>query len=171
MWAVLVKDRRTYDRSRPSRRESTRRGSLAIGIGISALIGVSLAVAPPALAVSHRTSAEIDIHGQVTGTNGQPITGASITLVAWPPHRVLGNLRPRQQGAGAGVVLNKNAAYTYEAGVDITDIIGIDLSAQTGYDTQTSISFHVTRGTHWLCGDNTYPADYPQRTQWGLPRR
>jgi hypothetical protein len=362
---------------------------------------VSLTVAPAALAASHRTSAEIDIHGQVVGTNGQPITGASITLVAWPPHRVLDNLRPGQpvpwkvlgtvvsgqtgsyslaseplsairsvvesdfvnlellastatsfgdfgfpvrvirkvhgtllasftgkmtpafpktvnfrlspahhkvpstspggtckaqstylhslgkqqvvigeswskisgvkmgftyltgqssqlgygisstgskgswsaggtaassksaeqdfptfynavshhyltvlkygyyqiipvtcvlyykaledefvggsiekstgsikadncaeyQGAGAGVVLNKNAAYTYETGVNITDIIGIDLSSQTGYDTQTTISFHVTRGTHWLCGDTTYPADYPQRAQWGLPRR
>src|ERR1700689_1010074 len=77
--------------------ESTRRGSLAIGIGISALIGVSLAAAPAALAASHRTSAEIDIHGQVVGTNGQPITGASITLVAWPPHRGLDNLRPGQQ--------------------------------------------------------------------------
>jgi hypothetical protein len=77
--------------------KSTRCGSLAIGIGISALIGVSLTVAPAALAASHRTSAEIDIHGQVVGTNGQPITGASITLVAWPPHRVLDNLRPGQQ--------------------------------------------------------------------------
>jgi hypothetical protein len=71
------------------------------------------------------------------------------------------------QGAGAGIVLNKNSAYTYSTGVDITTIPGIDLSAETGYDTDTSVAFHVVdHGTHFLCGTNAFPGSYPKRAQW-----
>jgi hypothetical protein len=70
-------------------------------------------------------------------------------------------------GAGSGIVLNKNDAYTFTTGVDITSVLGISLSAETGYDTDTTAAFHVDHGTHRLCGTNTYPGNYPERAQWG----
>ena len=38
--------------------------------------------------------------------------------------------------------------------------------AQTGYDTDTTVAFHVDHGSHSLCGTNTFPGDYPKRAQW-----
>jgi hypothetical protein len=70
-------------------------------------------------------------------------------------------------GAGSGIVLNKNSAYIFSTGVDITSVLGISLSAETGYDTDTTVAFHVDSGNHLLCGTNTYPGSYPERAQWG----
>jgi hypothetical protein len=54
--------------------------------------------------------------------------------------------------------------------VNITTILVISLSAQTGYDTDTTIAFHVDHGSHLLCGTNTFPGSYPERAQWGKKR-
>src|SRR5258708_28065267 len=62
------------------------------------------------------------------------------------------------------------SAYTFSTGVDITTILGISLSAQTGYDTDTTVAFHVDHGNHMLCGTNTFPGNYPDRAQWGKKR-
>jgi hypothetical protein len=71
-------------------------------------------------------------------------------------------------GQGSGTVLDKNSAFTFNTGVDIADVLGINLSAQTGYDTDTTVGFHVIdHGTHNLCGTNTWPGDFPERAQWG----
>jgi hypothetical protein len=56
-------------------------------------------------------------------------------------------------------------------GVSITQVLGISLSAQTGYDTDTTVAFHVDHGNHWLCGTNTFPGSYPERAQWGKKKR
>lgn len=74
------------------------------------------------------------------------------------------------QGADSGIVLNHNSAYTLSTGVNITTILVISLSAQTGYDTDTTIAFHVDHGSHLLCGTNTFPGSYPERAQWGKKR-
>lgn len=72
------------------------------------------------------------------------------------------------QGKEAGTVLKKNSAYTFGTGVGITDVLGFNLSAETGYDTQATVGFHNARGgTRLLCGSNTYPGAYPARAQWG----
>jgi hypothetical protein len=70
-------------------------------------------------------------------------------------------------GPGSGTKIDKNSAWTFSAGVNIKKVLDIDLSAQTGYDTETVASFHVITGSHYLCGNNTYPGDYPERAQWG----
>jgi hypothetical protein len=54
--------------------------------------------------------------------------------------------------------LSRTAAYTFSGGVSISSVIGINLSAQTGYDQGASLSYTVTRGpARWLCGKNNNP--------------
>jgi hypothetical protein len=63
--------------------------------------------------------------------------------------------RPYQ--AGTGQLKNNTTAITWTNGVSFTDIIGISLSAHTGYTTSASIDAEFT-ATHNLCGANAYPA-------------
>lgn len=46
--------------------------------------------------------------------------------------------------------------------VDVAEEVGINLSAQTGYDSSPKVSFHMETA-HALCGTNGYPADSPSR--------
>jgi hypothetical protein len=47
-------------------------------------------------------------------------------------------------------------------------VIGINLSAQTGYDQDTSVKFHFTQ-THSLCGKKDVPGGSPGLLVAGLP--
>lgn len=60
---------------------------------------------------------------------------------------------------GAGVTVNKTTgtAVTWTKGVSIKSYIGIDLSARTGFDTETSYTWSFASAGR-LCGSNTtYP--------------
>src|ERR1022692_56825 len=74
-----------------------------------------------------------------------------------------------QQLAGSTFTKNTTAAFTFTSGVNIAQIIGIDLSAQTGYDSNARLvyTFKVTRQ---LCGPNGPPGSHhPSRLVAGLP--
>jgi hypothetical protein len=59
---------------------------------------------------------------------------------------------------GSGITLSRFAAWTFSAGVSIRDYIGINLSAQTGYDQGAQVIYRVTAGPRrWICGMRNYP--------------
>src|SRR5207244_2774676 len=47
---------------------------------------------------------------------------------------------------------------TFTRGVSISDLIGIDLSSQTGATQQAALYYHFNQSGH-MCGNNGYPAD------------
>ncbi len=48
-------------------------------------------------------------------------------------------------------------AGTFSAGVDLKHEIGVNLSAQSGYDKDTSITWTFPKGGGFLCGTNNFP--------------
>jgi len=54
------------------------------------------------------------------------------------------------------ITLDKTTAWTFSVGVDITKFIGINLSAQTGYDTDLKDTYKFTK-TDYLCGRTDFP--------------
>jgi hypothetical protein len=60
---------------------------------------------------------------------------------------------------GSTYSLTTTSAYTFSRGVSIHDLIGIDLSSQTGYDVKAAISYQVTgKNGRLICGKNNNPA-------------
>jgi len=54
--------------------------------------------------------------------------------------------------------LDTTAAYTFAGGVSIKDAIGIDLTAQTGYDEEAVLSYYVNGNPgRWMCGKSNNP--------------
>jgi hypothetical protein len=64
--------------------------------------------------------------------------------------------------AGTTVTKETSRAYTIGGGVDMSTVIGINLSAQTGYSTQTKIDFAMGAHQHPWCGLADYPGGSPQ---------
>jgi hypothetical protein len=60
--------------------------------------------------------------------------------------------------AGDSLVLEHSTASTFSAGLNISEL-GFNASAQTGYDSSGSLSYHVTSGQD-LCGLDNYPAGH-----------
>jgi len=56
---------------------------------------------------------------------------------------------------------NTTSAFTFSAGFEIP-VIGLSLSAQTGYDSAGEVSYHFFRAGN-LCGSNGYPGQIPKR--------
>ncbi len=52
---------------------------------------------------------------------------------------------------------NDEKAGTFSAGVDLKQEIGVNLSAQSGYDKDTSITWTFPKGGGFLCGTNHFP--------------
>jgi hypothetical protein len=85
------------DRISIARRKGLKGSLFVIGLGVSALIGASLVIAPTALGASHNGKvAGIVVTGTVTSTSGQPVGGEGLELVAWPPDSVQSALKPGQ---------------------------------------------------------------------------
>ena len=53
---------------------------------------------------------------------------------------------------------NDEKAGTFSAGVDLKQEIGVNLSAQSGYDKDTSITWTFPKGGGFLCGTNNLPS-------------
>jgi DNA-binding beta-propeller fold protein YncE len=56
---------------------------------------------------------------------------------------------------------NTTSAFTFSAGFEIP-VIGLSLSAQTGYDNEGQVKYHFFRAGN-LCGTNGYPGQIPRR--------
>ena len=61
--------------------------------------------------------------------------------------------------AGHRTTITRIEASTFTNGVDVSPVIGIDLSSQSGYDEQTKLSFHFTVGNRRLCGTKNQPVE------------
>src|SRR5579859_2399487 len=86
----LHREGTAWKHTRLARRTANlKRSQIAIRVGINALVTASLVAGPAALAASRtaRTPGSL-LYGQVLGNSGQPVSGASLTLVAWPPHPI-----------------------------------------------------------------------------------
>jgi hypothetical protein len=57
------------------------------------------------------------------------------------------------------ITYNQGSAWTYASGVNLVELIGIDLSAQTGYDKNLveTYDFTDTKHARYLCGRSSYP--------------
>jgi hypothetical protein len=64
------------------------------------------------------------------------------------------------QDADSGFSRTDTAAVTWSDGYDLSGVIGIDLSQQTGYSTRAHLSVHFRVG-HWLCGEGGDPGYTP----------
>jgi len=65
----------------------------------------------------------------------------------------------KQYDPDSGITLKRYAAWTFSAGVSIHDYIGINLSAQTGYDLGAQVAYRVTKPgpRRWICGLKNNP--------------
>lgn len=61
-------------------------------------------------------------------------------------------------GRGGTFTRNTGTAGTFNAGVDLKKVIGISLSAQSGYNKQVSIKYTAPSEGGFLCGSNNYPS-------------
>jgi hypothetical protein len=53
---------------------------------------------------------------------------------------------------------NTGTAGTFKAGVDLKKVIGISLSAQSGYAKKVPITYTFPHEGGYLCGSNNYPS-------------
>jgi hypothetical protein len=76
------------------------------------------------------------------------------------PHKAMGNCT----GVRAGITVTKETTRAYQVGggVDMSTLIGINLSAQTGYSVQTKIDFAMNTNGHPWCGLADFPGGSPQ---------
>ncbi|HEV8065391.1 MAG TPA: hypothetical protein VGP46_11190 [Acidimicrobiales bacterium] len=58
---------------------------------------------------------------------------------------------------GSGLNLNRTAAVTWSDGYDLGNVLGLNLSTQTGYSSSTSLDYQFSQ-SHHLCGTENYPA-------------
>jgi hypothetical protein len=86
----------------------------------------------------------------------EPVQWAGGEALASLVQPAAGNCLPMPQGAW--FVSNTERAGTLEAGADLSYIIGINLSAQTGYDRSAQLRVDFPKHGHPICGTNTDPA-------------
>jgi hypothetical protein len=67
--------------------------------------------------------------------------------------------------ANSTLTKEKTAAYNNSAGIGTAGIIGIELSAQTGYSAETKIDYAFHAQGHLWCGYSDYPANGNSRLQ------
>lgn len=60
-------------------------------------------------------------------------------------------------GRGGTITRDTGTAGTFKAGVDLGKVIGISLSAQSGYNKDVSITYTAPREGAYLCGSNNAP--------------
>jgi hypothetical protein len=70
--------------------------------------------------------------------------------------------------AGSHFTKDTTTSWTFSSGVSLADIIGINLSAQTGYDATASVTYHFPQH-RFLCGKNDDPGGAPGLLVAGLP--
>lgn len=58
--------------------------------------------------------------------------------------------------SGSSTSRDSGSAYTFSTGVKLSGVIGIDLSAKTGFNTSTKLTYWFTSAGR-LCGTDTYP--------------
>lgn len=61
-------------------------------------------------------------------------------------------------GPGGTFTRSTGTAGTFKAGVDLKKVIGINLSAQSGYNKQVSIKYTFPSEGGFMCGSNGYPS-------------
>ena len=61
-------------------------------------------------------------------------------------------------GPGGTFTRSSGTAGTFSAGVDLKKVIGIDLSAQSGYNQNVSIKYTFPSEGGFLCGTNNFPS-------------
>jgi hypothetical protein len=69
---------------------------------------------------------------------------------------------------GSGFTKSTTTAWEFSAGVSLGTVLGINLSAQTGYDTTASVAYSFARRT-FLCGKLADPGGSPGLMVAGLP--
>ncbi|MEX1907840.1 hypothetical protein L6241_05960 [Janibacter sp. Y6] len=92
---------------------------------------------------------------RATSHDGGPTTGRTSTPSLW---------KCKQYPKNKGITLDSSRAWRNYYGADLKGAIGVNLSAETGYVTGSSLQYNATasRGAR-LCGDDTYPASGPRR--------
>jgi hypothetical protein len=73
-----------------------------------------------------------------------------------------------RQAAGTKFTKDTTSAWTFSSGVSMGTVIGINLSAQTGYDHDASVEYDFAH-THSLCGKKDNPGGSPGLLVAGLP--
>jgi hypothetical protein len=61
---------------------------------------------------------------------------------------------------GTSFVQDRTSAYTFASGADLSGVIGIDLSSQTGYSSTMKVRFTFTGRSGHLCGTSGLPGIY-----------
>ncbi len=86
---------------------------------------------------------------------GAWVTGGSHAVTVIPPsaHKC-----SRRFHGGETFSTENETAGTFTAGVDLKNEIGISLSAQSGYNKDTAITWKFPQGGGYLCGTNNYPS-------------
>jgi len=84
---------------------------------------------------------------------------------AWATGRHEQNVKPpaidqcgANLGPGGTFTRSSGTAGTFSAGVDLKKVIGIDLSAQSGYNQNVSIKYTFPSEGGFLCGTNNFPS-------------
>jgi len=96
-------------------------------------------------------------------TNSTSYAGGATTAKTTAPKAVF----CVEQQAGTTFTKSHTSAFTFAGGVSITKAIGVNLSTQTGYDSNASLAYHFSK-THDVCGTNDYPGGTPRRIVAGL---
>lgn len=83
--------------------------------------------------------------------------GGGTTVSATVPSTSDSNCVPLSNGNS--FIRSSEAAGTYSSGASLSDVIGVNLSSQTGYSTSTSLTYTNSSGvSRRVCGTNTTPA-------------
>lgn len=63
---------------------------------------------------------------------------------------------------GSGITLDSNNAATWSGGLDISGLVGFDVSARSGYSDSEKLDVHITAAAgRRICGSNKFPAQGP----------
>jgi len=84
--------------------------------------------------------------------------GAQASIPSGPPTVKSANCK--KYGSGSNFTKSTTGATKFSGGVEISSIIGIDLSSKTGYTKKAAVKYHFSK-TLRLCGTKGLPADNP----------
>lgn len=84
------------------------------------------------------------------------------TTAIWGSSQLPSATKCTPQEAGADFTKSTSTAITWSNGLDTSGVIGLDLSARTGYETDAKIFFDFPTVDQRLCGTADYPGGTPR---------
>ncbi|GAA1972766.1 hypothetical protein GCM10009798_37440 [Nocardioides panacihumi] len=70
--------------------------------------------------------------------------------------------RCHRYGKGSGITLDRNNAATWSVGLDISGLVGFDVSARSGYSRSEKVDVTITAPSgRLICGSSKYLAQGP----------